>query len=165
MITLPPAVMARSMQTPRAVDFIRRGAFGQIPFPDFLRGPPRFLAMEWLREGAFTGDLSPEQEDVLWHLTTDLLALYATDKFTQVQGLQLGLAWKGVTGVLGWGSIAPKLPPEVRGPLAYVGGNRLLRLEKPKEAEALFLTALRDSAPDSPLHRLAQADLDRLHKK
>jgi hypothetical protein len=45
------------------------------------------------------------------------------------------------------------------------GFHSLHHHHKPAEAATLFGKALADAPPDSPLRRLAQADLDRLNKK
>jgi len=76
----------------------------------------------------------------------------------------LAMAWKGQTGALGWGNAAESLKDrkEIRGPLAYVLGHRLIRLGRQEEAAELLRFALADAPPDSRLARLAQEDLDLL---
>jgi hypothetical protein len=76
----------------------------------------------------------------------------------------MGLAWKGITNVLGWAGVAPTLPPDLRGALAYVLGHRYLRLGRPEDAAGLFRTAVADAPAGSPLRKLAEAELQRLAK-
>src|SRR6202007_1871471 len=164
-VEVPPAVIRNAFRSPRAVALARQTAFNTLPFPDFARGLVRLVMQEYIQDQAFGTDLSTDQDELTWRLTGDSLSLYAEGKVGNVQMLQLALTWKGVTGFLGWASVAPKLPPEVRGPLAYVFGFRLLRRNQPADAEAMFRTAVADAPADSPLRRLAQAELDRLKAK
>jgi hypothetical protein len=106
--------------------------------------------------------VAPDVEDALYRLTGDLNDLYAEGRFDNPQLLQFLLAVKGQTGALGWDGLKGKLPPNVRGPLACVLGCRYARvLSRPKDAEKLLRTACEDCPADSPLRRLAQAELDR----
>ena len=165
---ITPADLRGAMQSPRAHDLARRFAFGQLSFPDWMQGPVLLLLLEKVRAGAFRDALSAEQEEVVWRMGERLLRLYASGALSDTQVLQLVYAWSGAfggTGPLGWGAVAPMLPAEVRGPLAYVLGNRLVQKKMPSDAEALFRTALGDAPADSPLRRLAQAELDRLKNR
>ena len=161
---ITPSTLRHALQSSRCDDFMRRFAFGELSFPETIRGPVRLVALERMREGAFGGDLSADQEAVLWPLTDDLLSMYASNGGAKRQFMLIGMTWLGSTGFLGWGSVAPELKPALRGPLAYVIGRHLLVIQKPAEAETLFRAALDDAPADSSLHRLAQAELDRLKK-
>src|SRR4029077_15687753 len=94
-----------------------------------------------------------------------LYLAYMDEKLQVPQMIALTLTWKGTTNFLGWGGVAPGLEPSLRGPLAYVLGQRYLtRLKMPAEALPFFETAVRDAPPGSSLQRLAQAEVDRLKK-
>ena len=57
--------------------------------------------------------------------------------------------------------MSPKLPVNLRGPTAYVLGNRMLQKQNPQAARNYFQAALADSEPNSvPRLRLTQAELD-----
>ena len=78
----------------------------------------------------------------------------------------LRISQRESSGPLGWGAVASALPPEQRGPVAYVLGVRYLqRKDKAADAKAMFQTAIKDSPADSALKKLAQTELDRLNKK
>jgi hypothetical protein len=124
------------------------------------------LAAEFYHQGALPGELSVEQ-DLLWQTAEVSVRAAMTGKLSPSGQVQLLLALQGGNGVLGWQGVAGTLDPSVRGPLAYVLGHRYLRvLNRPaKEAVPFFRTARDDAPPDSPLRRLAQAELDRLKTK
>lgn len=90
---------------------------------------------------------------------------WAAGTLNDAQVLQVALTWKGTTNFLGWAGVKGSLEPALRGPLAYVAGHRYLRLNRPTDAVTFFRTARQDSSPGSALHRLAQAELERLNAK
>ena len=95
-------------------------------------------------------------------MSSDLHSAFAAGKLGTVQVLALELTWKGTSGPLGWGGLAPTLSPELRGPLAYVAGHRYRRLNLPADAANFFRAALLDAKPGSTLRRLIQTELDRM---
>jgi len=159
------AIVKEAMLSPRGVEFNRGCALGTISLPEFLRGPPRLLLREMWRIGAFGGNYSAPQEELIWKLSTDGMELYAKGAISPLQATQLGLCWKGITGPFGWGDVSPKLPPNVRGPTAYVFGKRMQQIQNPQAARIFFQSALVDAEPESNLLRLTKAELDRLDKK
>jgi hypothetical protein len=165
-VRFPPSALREMWRTPRGREYARKIAFRDLNFAEHVRAPWLLIGAEIVRQEAFAGDLSAEQDELVWQTAGAGFALYAGGKISTSQAAELGLAWKkGITGFLGWASVAPTLPPEVRGPLAYLFGCRLLRLNKPREAEEMFRSALADAPKDAPLRRLAQAELDRLKPK
>jgi WD40 repeat protein/tetratricopeptide (TPR) repeat protein len=155
------SIMVNAAKAARTRELLRRYAFLQISFAEYHRVPAIALLAEFLREGALPGGLSAEQEELFWKLSVALVEAYGNGKVTPAQGFQLLLAWKGTTNLLGWGGVAPALSPEVRGPLAYVLGLRYRHVLKQRDdAVPLFRTALAHAPADSPLRRLAQAELD-----
>jgi tetratricopeptide (TPR) repeat protein len=164
LLQVPPSVLRQMWQSPRGRDQARKIAFRETAFAEHMRSPLFLLGFEWMRQGAFAAELSADQDALLWKLAQDVFARYAAGKVSKTQAVQLALTWKGVTGFLSWDAVAPGLPAELRGPLAYVVGHRFLRLNKPKEAQTFFQTAVADAPPASPLARLARAELDRLRK-
>lgn len=160
--TLLPA--ARAMfRTIRGRDLTWKLAANEL----FTADEPQALAVlfghEFLRQGAFGGVYSPEQDEVFWQVAVDLhRALTRDGTLTAVQAGQLGLTWKGTTNLLGWGGMAPTLPPALRGPIAYGLAHRMLRLNKPADAANMLRTAAADAAPDSKLQQLAKRDLELL---
>ena len=87
---------------------------------------------------------------------------YTRGEFTDAQAY-LGLnAWAGATGFTGWGGLSALLQgrPDLRGPLAYLYGERYLRLKRPADARPMFQAALGEARPDTPLYRLSRQALD-----
>jgi hypothetical protein len=162
---LSKEIIKEAMLSPRAFEYNRGAALGTISLPEFLRGPPRLLLREMLRAGAFGGSYSAEQEELVWRVMSDGLELYASNKIGVLEATQFGLCWKGITGPLGWGAVSPKLPPNVRGPVAYVFGKRMLQTQNQQAARVFLQAALANSEADSTLRRLAQSELERLDKK
>jgi serine/threonine-protein kinase len=165
LVRVPPAAVRSMWQSKRGRDWARRIAYRQLSVLDSARAPVLLLAAEVLRHGAFGGAPSDEQDAVVWDAVEKVFGLFASGELGRTQVLQLGLTWKGTANFLGWGSVAPGLPPPARGPLAYAMGHRFLRLGKPAEAEAFFRTAADDAPDGTGLKRLARAELDKLRRK
>ena len=160
------AVVRERWRGPHGREWAQKIAFRTVPIHEYVTVAVPLTVYEGFHQGAVTGQLSPEQDELLWKLAHDLFNAYATrGTVSEAQAFQAALAWKGTTSVLGWGGLQGSLTPELRGPLAYVLGHRYLFLKKKPEAIELFRTALKDASADSPLRRLAQAELDRLSGK
>jgi tetratricopeptide (TPR) repeat protein len=157
-------VLAAMWQTPRGQEWARKIAFRDLSYREYVRIPAFLLVAELLHHMALPpGPPSAEQDALLWQLVQDGYAAYLDGKIGNDLFAAFGLILKGHPNLpgLGWKKVADSLGPSLRGPIAYVFGQRYLRLHKPNEA-AEFFRAARDSAPaDSPLRRLAQAELDR----
>jgi tetratricopeptide (TPR) repeat protein len=152
-------------RSPRGRLYAQSIACRNLSFADHFRVPALLLMAEKFHQDAVPGKLSPEQDDILWNAVTTGFEAFTKGKLDQVQIMQLALTWKGTSNFLGWGGVAGKLEPSFRGPMAYVMGHRFLRLNKQKEAVTFFRTALDDAPANSPLRRLAQAEIDRLKTK
>jgi WD40 repeat protein len=164
-LKLPPAILRDLCGTAKGSDAARHMAFKDVAYAEYLRLPALMFAAEVMHQGALPGPLPAEQGAVLWEVADKLQAAHAADKLSTAQFFQLALAWKGTSNFLGWAGLAPGLAPSLRGPLAYVMGHRYVRLKRDPEASGLFRTARDDTPPGSVLHRLAQAELDRLKAK
>jgi len=73
------------------------------------------------------------------------LEAFRKGELSKPQMLQLALSWKGTTNFLGWGGLAPKLEPSLRGPIALVLGHQYRRLNKPADSLAAFKIAAADA--------------------
>ncbi len=134
-----------------------------IAFSELARLPVILAGAELMRNQAFGGDVSDDQEAVVWEAVEQVYgAILESHKVTSLQFSQLAAAWKGVSNWLGWGSVAPTLDPSLRAGIAYVFGHRYLRLGKPEEAATFFEQARKDAPTGSGLARLAQTDLELL---
>jgi hypothetical protein len=166
-----PAVLRGAWRTPNGKECARRFAFLDAAPAEYNLLPAVAGVAERMRQDALGGATSPEQDEVVWQATRTCFDFMQKGKLSQAHLLQLAFAWKGQTGFVGWGGVAPKLDPALRGPLAYVLGHRYQRLkstdQKVRRADALmfFRTALKDAPPGSPLQRLALQDAKRLEAK
>jgi len=113
-----------------------------------------------VRGSAFPRGTSPPQEAILRRAADRLITSLADGTLTRERSVPLGLAWNGQTGPLGWAGLARRLPPDLRGPLAFVLGHRALRRGSNADAKRLFRDALSDAPPGSDLGREDRAGLD-----
>ncbi|MEO6740504.1 MAG: hypothetical protein ABIP20_09645 [Chthoniobacteraceae bacterium] len=69
-----------------------------------------------------------------------------------------------MTNVFGWAGAEAQLPPKPRGPIAYIMGQRYVKLGKPEDALAMFRTAKTDAAQikDAALGMLAETEIRKL---
>jgi hypothetical protein len=119
-----------------------------------------------LRQGAFPEGTNSEQDALLWSLIGSTFGAYYQGTFTQANGFQFFMAWKGTTNLLGWQGLSLALSPPARGPFAYVLGSRFQHVhKKPDQAASFYRTARTDAPPGSPLEKLAQEALERVTTK
>jgi tetratricopeptide (TPR) repeat protein len=162
----PPALMAGMWRTRLGRQCARHIAFRDVSLSDYFHMPLFLVLAEYLRQGSTGDSSSAEEEALIWDLAQGGVQGYTAGKLGITHATQLLAAWKGYTNFLGWGGVAPQLDASLRGPTAYVLGVRYLRVKNmPKEAEAMFRAALADTAPETPLHRLARGQLERLKGK
>ncbi len=165
LVPLPPSVLRTMLQTPRGREYARQAAFRELPTPELFRRLALLTAAEWVHQTGLPGPLSAEQDELLWNFIGDSYSAFCAGDIGLAHLVALGYAWKGNAGAWGWKGIADKLGPKLRGPAAYLIGQRYLQvLKKPKEARAFFETARREAPADSALRRLAQAEIERLKK-
>jgi hypothetical protein len=160
------SVTRNSWRDRRGLEYARRIAFGDLPCMDSYGIEFALFIAEAFREGALSGPANGEQDALIWEASESVYRAYTRGEFTDAQAL-LGLrAWGGNTGFLGWGGLSASLQgrPQLRGPLAYVYGQRFLQLKKTADARILFQTALKDAKPGTGLHRLAQSALEQVRR-
>jgi hypothetical protein len=146
---------------PRGREVAYRVAMRNGPFRQWYVDPLLLVLCELVNQGALPGDLTPDQDHLVWQTARQGYERFVAGSLTKTQMLQLMATWKGLTNFLGWGGVAASLDPQLRGPTAYILGHRYLRLSQPDQAQAFFRQALKDAPSDSPLKRLAKAELDR----
>jgi serine/threonine protein kinase/tetratricopeptide (TPR) repeat protein len=159
----PPKALRDICNSPRGRDVLRKYVFQEQSLHDYLFHPMFLIGVAVVRSSAMPA-MTVAEEDIVWKLCDDGFALYQAGKLPRSRMLQLALAWKGTSGFLGWGSVSSVLPPNVRGPTAYVLGFRFEKLGKKADARTFFQTARRLAPADSALAKLAQVQLDRLAK-
>jgi hypothetical protein len=161
-LSLAPGGATLTMwRTRRGRGWARKIAFGDISLSDYYLVPLFLLGAETLHQKALPGKLSPDQDELVWGLVRQTHGAYVAGRLRQEQIVLVVALWKTRSTLMLKNA---GLEPGVRGPLAYLLGCRLAWEKRPAEAAALFRDALAASPPGSPLRRLAQAELGRLHK-
>jgi len=139
-------------------------AFQRVPLYEIVGGQARLLLNHSF--GRFLGGKPTETQDKLldtW--TRDFFDDMRAGKITNTTIAQFGAAYIGMTGNMGWGGLARKLRPEVRGPAAYFLAFHLESRDKKDVAETLWKSAYKDGREGDPLRPLAAAELERLGVK
>jgi hypothetical protein len=154
-------VFRKMCQSTRGKSVARSIGLQSVGLTESYQHPMFLCVYEVAHQGAFEAKLPPEQDEFLWSFAADAYAGFLAGKVTKSQFISLALTWKGTTGPLGWEGVAPDLAPAIRGQLAYLMGRRFQRLARSSDAVKFFETAVKDSAPDSPLQRLAKAELEK----
>lgn len=160
------AALRNAWRTPRGREWAKRYAFDLITMRERVQSPAVLGGGEFIRRNAF-GDVYDDRQG---EIATDVahkvfLGAVFEGTFTSAQLVQFGLTWKGSFGFLGWGALAPTLPPELRASSAYIMGHRALRLNQPGPATDLLKVAagLREANPK--VAERATADLKLLDEK
>jgi serine/threonine protein kinase len=161
---IQPSVLREMWRSSRGREVTRQMAFLDLAPRDFFRQAMYLGVAEKFRQDVLRQAPAPEQEEQIWEDIVVLVEAILDRKLSQNQMIQLGLTYKGTTGFLGWGGVAPTLDPRYRGPVAYLLGLRFVALNNAAEAANFFRTAVKDAPAESRLRRLAQAELDRLTK-
>jgi predicted Ser/Thr protein kinase len=108
--------------------------------------------------------LSKEQEAVAEDMLQEMFAAYFDGRIGEQQLIQFGLAFKGVTNILGWKGLASRLPDEFRGAMAYVLGCHHMREGRYAAAKELLDAAEQDATAAPSVKVLAQQAKQELEK-
>jgi tetratricopeptide (TPR) repeat protein len=149
-------------RSPRGREYARRIALRDVSHEEMLSVQAILGAYEGCRLGAFPGELTAEEDALLWRLFNDIYRSQARGEMTQGHIVSILAAWNGATGAFGWGGLAEKLPKRLKGPLAHVFGRRSLQLKRQADALMYFRLVKAEAAQDSPLWRLAESELKKL---
>ena len=125
-----------------------------------IRLPVLVVASEIVRQTAFGGQWTDEQEELAWNVAAESYRLQSEGRLSAAQTIGMAMTWKGRTDFLGWGGLAPALEPGYRAGLAYLLAHRYRALNKREESLRFFDTALADSPPESMLHRLTEREAE-----
>jgi|GEM_PF-1618710 len=157
---LPPSVVREMWRTPRGRDAARQLAFREVSMQEQIRLPVLVVASEIVRQTAFGGQWTDEQEELAWNVAAESYRLQSEGRLSAAQTIGMAMTWKGRTDFLGWGGLAPALEPGYRAGLAYLLAHRYRALNKREESLRFFDTALADSPPESMLHRLTEREAE-----
>jgi tetratricopeptide (TPR) repeat protein len=161
-VNLPVGLLRDCWKTPRGKVIARQIVFQDSSFAEYLRSPAVLFIAELFHRDAFGGSMTPQLETLVWKLADDMIRASTTGTLKEGQLLLVASTWKGVTNLFGWSGVQKSLPQSIRGPLAYVMGHRYMKRDNPAEARKFFEQARKDAESSSELHRLAQAELDRM---
>jgi serine/threonine protein kinase len=139
---------------------IRDRAFNTNP-PAVQRDKTAILLFwQFCKMNAFKNAYTPLQDKSVWETGVGIAKAFMTNgSFSVANLIQAGAAYKGITGFLGWGSLYPSLPEELKAGTAYIYANRLKQLQKFEEAKAVYEQCLKAAKPESDVHRLATEEL------
>jgi hypothetical protein len=156
------SVMRNAWRHAPGPEYARRVALDDLSMMDSQGIQFALFIAEAFREGALAGPPNKEQDALIWQVSEGVYRAYTRGEFHNPQAWYGLMAWTGVAGFAGWDSLSSSLAgrPDLRGPLAYLFGQRFLRLKRPADARAMFQAALKDAKPDAPLYRLTRAALD-----
>ena len=160
------AALRNAWRTPSGREWAKRYAFDLITMRERVQSPAVLCGGEFIRRNAFGEVYEDGQGEIAADVARKVLLGAVFDgTFTSAQLVQFGLTWKGSFGFLGWGALAPTLPPELRASSAYIMGHRALRLNQPGPATDLLKLAasLREANPK--VAERATADLKLLDEK
>ncbi len=131
----------------RGTGFAGKFIRGEVVYPD-IYSVPILLAVEelFIKGSVGRAGLTADAEAVYFHLSEDLVATLRAKEIGIPQMIGLLAAWKGVTGQFGWAGMQAQLPPKLRAPMAFVMGQRYVKLGKPEDAIGMFRTAKADAA-------------------
>ncbi len=167
---LRPGVVKVTWRNPRARDVARRLAFRDLPFQDAVLAPVHAGWVEFIHQVCLPeGPMSREAEDVVWNLGRDIQEAYRKGVIDERYLLPFGAIVQGNpnTPGMGWREVAKILEPHpaLRGPVAWVFGERYAKKGDLANARLFYKSALADAAREPSLETLkplAQAGLDRL---
>jgi tetratricopeptide (TPR) repeat protein/predicted Ser/Thr protein kinase len=166
-----PSMLRATWRTPRAREIARHLAYRDIPFSDSVRFPLFVGWIAFIHEVCFNASepLSPDQDELLWRMSVEIFTAYRDGTLTERYFLPFGAIVMGNPNApgMGWREVKALLEkiPKLRGPLAYVFGQRYLKKGDPKTALMFFKSAAADADLDPPqplLKRLVQTELDAL---
>jgi hypothetical protein len=168
-----PSVLRATWRTPRGREVARQLAFRTVPFSDAVRYPLFVGWIAFVHEVCFPPEpLSADHDEVLWRFAHQIYEAYRSGLISERFFLPFGAIVQGKPNSpgMGWKEVAKMLEsaPRLRGPLAYIFGQRYAKKEDAATALLFYKSALHDAGretPDPLLRRLAQAGIDRLEPK
>jgi hypothetical protein len=162
---VPLVQLQLGLMAPDGIEFLERFVLRTHSYKEWMTDSFVFFATTALNVKMFLGFGDPDQRQFLRELA---LAFYTdwqhgkmkTETVPFLQG-----AFKGQTGALGFGSLAPLVSHEFRSSLAYTVGLECLRRKKTDDARKMFVDALKFAPENSTTRLLAKKDLAQLDAK
>jgi tetratricopeptide (TPR) repeat protein/predicted Ser/Thr protein kinase len=164
-----PSMLRASWRTPRGRDVARHIAFRDIPFEDLARWPLYLGWIAFIHEVCFTASepLSSDHDELLWRMADEIYSAYRDGTLTERYFLPFGAIVAGNPNApgMGWPEVSKLLERnlKLRGPLAYIFGQRYVKKGDLKIALMFYRSAAADADRDPAqplLKKLAQAEID-----
>ena len=149
-----------------AQPFVQSLAFDQVPMPERLRLPTRLLATSYLLQSTLGGQYSPEQEQLMWELSGEMMHVLVTHGYDDPQ-LHAQLAPYMSAWWIGLPSsplVVQQLPEPLQEGLGYALAHRFLQRGDPSAARRVLEHTAEHASPGSPLLALAELDLSLIHQ-
>jgi len=159
-----PETLIPLWHEPCGINVAKDLALRRVPLNEVAAGPICLLVYDIVRRSSGR-PLTDTEDKVLWDAAHAWFEGFRQGKISMTQLLQVGTTYSGMTDNLGWGGLAGKLSPEVRGPLAYFFGLYYQTGGKLDETLMFLQTAQKDAPAGSPLRKLAEDELKRLGAK
>ncbi len=161
------AIVLGQYNTPLGHEFARRAAYLEISLKEEFNRPLLLAVESEIRLSAIPEGAEPELARLIDEGLAEINQAHQESRFDDSQLMKMFRAWMGGTGIFGWSGLERSMNnmPELRGKIAYVYGRRFLVLKQPEFARRLFQLSTRDLPLSSPLHKLAQVQLDKLGAK
>ena len=169
-----PSMLRAAWRTPRGRDVARRIAYRDLSFEDLARWPLYLGWIAFIHEDCFNAaePLSSDQDELLWRMAGEIYAAYREGTLTERYFLPFGAIVAGNPNApgMGWAEVYKLLDrnPKLRGPLAYIFGQRYVKKGDPKTGLMFYRSASADAVrePSQPLlKKLAQFEIDALSPK
>lgn len=153
-----PAILSQAWRSPQGQIVGERIARGELMPGEQIAGFMKLLMAELLRQGAFGGQLSAEQDQIVWRFCQEALRAHFLGEMHFPAVAQVALVWKGGPNFLGWPATIAALPSSIQPEMAYLLAHRSLRRGRQADARQLLELATKLSADDSAVHVLAKSE-------
>ena len=167
-------MLRAAWRTPRGREVARRIAYRDISFEDLARWPLYLGWIAFIHEVCFNAaePLTSEQDELLWRMAGEIYAAYREGTLTERYFLPFGAIVAGNPSApgMGWAEVYKLLDrnPKLRGPLAYIFGQRYVKKGDSKTGLVFYRSASSDADrdPSQPLlKKLVQIEIDALSPK
>lgn len=160
-----PELLRAMWLTPYGREFARSLTYQSIELREYVLQAMTAAGISFFEQRALQRAYVRAEEPILIALFQKMYSAYFEER--RIQGpqlMQLALTWKGTTNFLGWAGVEKVLSDDVRELLAYFAGYRMLRLNRPKDAEMFFSIAASQNR-DANLKTLAEHSLEMLNSE
>jgi eukaryotic-like serine/threonine-protein kinase len=157
-------IMLNQCRDPRDRDFARSLVFRRLSLSDYIVVPLEIGVVSAVRVGAFVDGIPPPLDPVVRDTVRGLFQSYESARLRDADLVIVVRLWLSLALVPSnlWDSLAPRLDPHLRAPLACAFGRRFVVLGRAKTAAPFFQDALEHTKQEEVLHRFASDELARL---